>query len=78
MRYAKIFDVDQTRRNGKEGVMLSVTEEEGGAHECVADGYTWFVVGLTGGDETGWMWWKESLILGLNSDASWMYYVGRT
>ena len=28
---------------------LSVTVEEGGAHECVADGCTRLVVGLIGG-----------------------------
>ena len=55
MRYPQIFDVDQTRRSGKEGVTLSVTAEEGGVHEWVADGYTWLMVGLIGRDETGWM-----------------------
>ena len=55
MRYPKIFNVDQTSQNGKEGVTLSVAPEEGGVHECVADGYNWHAVGLIGRDAMGWM-----------------------
>lgn len=34
------IDVGQTCRSGKEGETLSVTAEEGDAHECIVDGYS--------------------------------------
>ena len=35
-----IIEVGQMSRNGKEGETRSVTAEEGGVYECVADGYS--------------------------------------